>query len=131
MKLTLTKLETRAIEGARLLSARLQRDIDANTSQIRALVDANRELKAQADGQARGIFDAIADDAGTMIPDVNAVTWERKRDGTSTIEWPTTVLSPLPPAEVVTPAMTPTPPLPPAEVIAPTNGVTAPELAAV
>ena len=88
MKLTLSKIETKAIEGARLFASAKQKDLNAIEHELQALLKRRAETMREVNEHTAEVFDAIAEDAGIEPPPLDKIKFEKKKDGTSVIEWP-------------------------------------------
>lgn len=112
MKHHLTRTETNAMVGLRLLTADRMRQANELQAQIEALEAERDAVVASVNGHAAEVLAGIAEDAGLdSIPMRHA--FARSKDGTGTLEWEDpegareeralerpAVAGPVPPAEV-------------------------------
>lgn len=87
MKITLNRIEAKAVEGARLFAARLHKDVAAIEQQQQQLEAQRQRLLAQANGHLDETLALVAERAGAEIP-VDGVRFEKLKDGRATLEWP-------------------------------------------
>lgn len=116
MKLTLSKTETKAVEGARLLAAARQKDVAAIEQQIAAAVKQRDAILREVNEHAAEVLGAIAEDQGVDEIPLDKIKFEKKKDGTSTISWPDAPAPKLLPKESEIPADAR--PLPPVDLAA-------------
>lgn len=86
MKLNLTKTETNAVVGVRLLGSARGREAGEIQKEINALEQRRDALLAEVNTHAAEVFSGIAEDNGLDgIPMKH--TFAKAKDGTSTLEW--------------------------------------------
>lgn len=86
MKITLSKIEAKAVEGARLYAARIQKDVAAIEQQQAQLEAKRQALLKQANDHVDETMSLVEERAGVTIP-IEGVRFEKKKDGTATLEW--------------------------------------------